>query len=408
MNKFKIKKLQILCVAAGVILYLIAELISTEEILVSDEREIRRSLHGQGDTEYELLIDGLDQKEVTVPIYVRERQYSEKEANNIFNKIMPSLMEQIIGTNMSLTEIRSDLNLVTKLEEFGIRVRWETEDPELIDIFGTVYNDDVPDSGIESSLHAILTDGSHEENYTIKIRILPPLLSDKEEVVLGFQKMVDQLDQSQQKTDTLILPEKYNGTILHYRTKNSTDNKILLVLGVILAVLCYAKEQTDVKRKEEHRRQQMLLDYSEIVSKLMVFIGAGMTIRLAWERITLDYEKALESGRRAHRYAYDEMCLTYYQIKSGTSEGKAYGAFGKRCGLQQYLKLSSLLEQNRKTGTKNLRMLLQAEAALAFEQRKNLAKKLGEETGTKLLLPLFLMLGIVMTMIVVPAFLSIN
>lgn len=43
----------------------------------------------------------------------------------------------------------------------------------------------------------------------------------------------------------------------------------------------------------------------------------------------------------------------------------------------------------------------------AFEQRKNLAKKLGEEAGTKLLLPLFLMLGVVMIMIVVPAFLAI-
>ena len=42
----------------------------------------------------------------------------------------------------------------------------------------------------------------------------------------------------------------------------------------------------------------------------------------------------------------------------------------------------------------------------AFEQRKNLAKKLGEEAGTKLLLPLFLMLGVVMVMMVVPAFLA--
>jgi len=44
--------------------------------------------------------------------------------------------------------------------------------------------------------------------------------------------------------------------------------------------------------------------------------------------------------------------------------------------------------------------------ASAFELRKNLAKKLGEEAGTKLLLPLFMMLGVVMVMIVVPAFLS--
>ena len=70
------------------------------------------------------------------------------------------------------------------------------------------------------------------------------------------------------------------------------------------------------------------------------------------------------------------------------------------------MKLASLLEQNRKTGLKNLRYLLEEEVAAAFEERKNIAKRLGEEAGTKLLLPLFMMLGIVMVMVVAPAFLS--
>jgi 1,4-dihydroxy-2-naphthoate octaprenyltransferase len=74
--------------------------------------------------------------------------------------------------------------------------------------------------------------------------------------------------------------------------------------------------------------------------------------------------------------------------------------------MQQYLKLSGLLEQNRRTGTKNLRDIFQTEMADALEQRKNLALRLGEEAGTRLLIPLFLMLGIVMVMIMVPAMMS--
>ena len=72
-------------------------------------------------------------------------------------------------------------------------------------------------------------------------------------------------------------------------------------------------------------------------------------------------------------------------------------------GLQQYMKLGSLLEQNRKNGSKNLRDTLKVEMAEAFEQRKHQARRLGEEAGTKLLLPLFMMLSIVMVMIAVPA-----
>ena len=44
----------------------------------------------------------------------------------------------------------------------------------------------------------------------------------------------------------------------------------------------------------------------------------------------------------------------------------------------------------------------------AFEERKAAARKLGEETSTRLLGPMFLMLGVVLMIIVVPAFLTIQ
>ena len=43
-----------------------------------------------------------------------------------------------------------------------------------------------------------------------------------------------------------------------------------------------------------------------------------------------------------------------------------------------------------------------------FEERKDFAKKLGEEAGTKMLAPMFLMLGVVLVIIVVPAFFSVQ
>lgn len=109
------------------------------------------------------------------------------------------------------------------------------------------------------------------------------------------------------------------------------------------------------------------------------------------------------SGRRTPRHVYREMYETSCQIRSGVSEGKAFVEFGGRCGLQSYIKLSGLLEQNRKNGSKNLRDTLKLEMAEAFEQRKHQARRLGEEAGTRLLLPLFMLLSVVMIMIAVPA-----
>lgn len=58
--------------------------------------------------------------------------------------------------------------------------------------------------------------------------------------------------------------------------------------------------------------------------------------------------------------------------------------------------------------TRGLMNLLQREAQEAFEERKNMAKKLGEEAGTKLMIPLFLMLAVVFVIVTVPAFLTIQ
>ncbi len=106
------------------------------------------------------------------------------------------------------------------------------------------------------------------------------------------------------------------------------------------------------------------------------------------------------------RPAYEEMVVTCREIESGVGERTAYEHFGERCGGRRYRKLSSLLIQNAKKGTKGLAALLEQEAEEAFEERKNSAKKLGEEAGTKLLFPMLLMLGIVIAIIMVPALLS--
>ena len=54
----------------------------------------------------------------------------------------------------------------------------------------------------------------------------------------------------------------------------------------------------------------------------------------------------------------------------------------------------------------NLLVSVQQESRDAFETRKNMARRLGEEAGTKVLGPMMLMLGVVLVMIMIPAYLS--
>jgi len=64
------------------------------------------------------------------------------------------------------------------------------------------------------------------------------------------------------------------------------------------------------------------------------------------------------------------------------------------------------MSQNVRKGGEYFMQMLREEVGEAFAQRKALARKRGEEAGTKLLLPMIMMLGIVLIIIVVPAFMS--
>ncbi len=124
-----------------------------------------------------------------------------------------------------------------------------------------------------------------------------------------------------------------------------------------------------------------------------------MTIRGAFERITSEYEKC----EKTEGYLYKEMKVTKNELLHGISEVKAYEAFGRRCGMISYLRFGTILVQNISRGAKGTLPILELEAKEAFDDRKELAKRLGEESATKLLVPMMGMLFIVLIIIMMPA-----
>ena len=403
LNKLRVR--QLLCVAAGLTLGIISALVQHQHEQVAGGALVRPGL-GQEAQACDVLIEGLEAKSRLVEINLSPRRYGQEEAAAAYEKVESELPERIRGDNQSLDEVRSDLNLMTSLEEYGIRLRWESEDPEVVDSFGEIHNQELPEAGKEVVLNAEMTDGWFPYSCRVKLRVLPPVPAPEEENLRAFLALVEAEDIRQQSSPSLVLPMEYEGRTLSYRLPVESVFGKLAGLGFAAALLLSAKERTDAQQAKKKREVQLMVDYPEIVSKLMIFLGAGMTIRTAWDRISGDYMELVKKGKLKPRYAYEEMYETSCQMNKGISEGQAYSAFGRRCGLQPYMKLCSLLEQNRKNGSKNLRDLLKLEMADAFEQRKHGARRLGEEASTRLLFPLFLMLGVVMVMIAIPAFME--
>lgn len=395
--KIKIGKVQVICIISGTVLTLLSYLMKPD---FNAERYLKRNGYGNGETTYQIEVDGLAKDTQLIEIKMEEQIFSKEQMPQIFEEAVEYIKKAILMNNSSLSEVRTDLNLITSIPEMGITVSWISDDVDMINSFGKISLQEVTEAGKQVMITAHLRTGEYRYEKQLEITLLPPIKTMEESLVDQFKQELSILEEQEREKEGIILPGEYLGGKLTYRLGEAQDEKIFFVMGIILAFGWSLKEQNDKKRIKQNRLQQMQLDYSEVVYKFMIYIGAGLTVKKCWEQIVFEYDKRSHNNSR---HIYEEMKKTLLEINNGLSETKAYQKFGQSCGLQSYLKLVGILEQNRKMGNKHLKQLLLQEVQDAFEMRKHLARKLGEEAGTKLLLPLFLLLGLIMAMVLIPS-----
>ena len=200
------------------------------------------------------------------------------------------------------------------------------------------------------------------------------------------------------------LPEAIRGKAVSYYRQMDERGLVLIIMALLVISLLIAQKKQDEMQEEARRSRQMIRDYPEIIGKLTLYLGAGMTVKRAFRKVVEEYER--QKKTTGVRCAYEEMQKTCREMESGHTEAESYENFGRRCKVQAYVRFGALLSQNLRKGTRGLTELLKMEAIQAFEDRKARARRLGEEAGTKLLLPMFLMLTVVLVIVIVPAFLS--
>ena len=394
-------KIQIICISMGFILFFIAKNFANTSDSFINNNFVKREGYSAYNKSYEVYVDGLLDREVLVKLPVSHRSYSDEEIDEVFEKCMKVLESAILGKNPSLQEVSDDLNLINSIKEYGISVEWISETPELIDAMGTVNNENLKEAK-DAVLKVFLTDRKREAQYLINVRVIPKNYTKEELSIKKFMSKLEAIDKENISKEGYTLPDSFEEKKLSYRQDESKDIHIIWIMGIVIAILLYVKDMMALKDKREYKAREMLLDYPEIVSKLMVFIGAGLSVRSAWERIVIDYEN-LAGGKR---FAYEEMSSSLTKLKTGVHESRVYKDFGRNCAIKQYMKLASLLDQNRKSGVNNLRQILSVEMASAWEERINIARRQGEEASTKLLLPLLMLLIVVLIIIMLPAMMA--
>ncbi|MCC8044039.1 MAG: type II secretion system F family protein [Clostridiales bacterium] len=363
--------------------------------------------YGEGDKETALSVQVEDESEVQVlTVTVQERKYTDEEKQVFLDLALEELEEQFLGENESLDGVRTSLVFPESLQGGVVQVSWTTTPYGVIGSDGSILSA-VDEDGTLVEIQAALSCGGLEAFFSVCANVLPPVLTEEEQLLAAIREEIARADEESSYESELILPASAAGRELTWVKDSDNPYLSIIALTLVLAVCVYLQMDNEVHKKAEERKKQLLLDYPDLMWKMTMLLGAGMSIRGVFTRISEEYERGRAgdmSGKS--RFVYEEVTFTCHEMQSGIGEAQAYERFGKRCQLPEYIRIGSVLSQNLRKGAKGLAALLETEAESSLNDRRNQARKIGEQAGTKLLLPMILMLGIVLAVLMIPAFLS--
>lgn len=167
------------------------------------------------------------------------------------------------------------------------------------------------------------------------------------------------------------------------------------IFAAVVLLLAFQIPDRTLDEKIKKRNFYIQYDFPDFLNKLVLLINAGMTVNRAWEKIVCD--------RKTITPLYEELVTTYLEIKNGKSEAAAYEDFARRCRVKEITKFVAAIIQNLKKGNAEMVALLKLQSNECWQLRKNMARKLGEEASTKLVLPLMIMFVGILIIVVLPA-----
>ncbi len=177
-----------------------------------------------------------------------------------------------------------------------------------------------------------------------------------------------------------------------------TNEIAVLFMLVMFAGLAFYYYGNQINERIQKRSQEMISDFSEVVSKLALLTNAGMIMRDAWEYVANTNDSTI----------YQEMKRTVNEMNNGVSETEAFREFGNRCVMPEIKKFTATIIQGMIKGNSELVLMLQQQSTEVWNVKRQSVKQVAEAAESKLMLPMCIMFIGVIVMVVIPIFANIG
>ncbi len=397
----KNRKRSLLIAVIGVVIVFVSILFPSKNQIIEEGYQIERNDFGRGERNVSLTAES-SMGENIVEYTIRERTYTQEEVEEMLPDFIISLEKKVLGNNSSADAVSSDLNFPEEIDGYPFGVTWSSDHSDLIGSRGNIKEE------IQGKIPVILTANIEyktlEYEHVFPIILVPKEYSAQEQWIRDLEAAVVQADENSNSEKFLMLPQQVKGQTVSWKEERS--NKGLQIGGfcMVIAIVFFFSDCVEAKENQKKRLEEVKKEYPEFVLKCSMLIGAGMTIRQAFERLAVNYQQTASEKKTL----YEELIIGVRELGNGVPERLVYENFGKRCRTRETEKFGHILSRNLKKGSDGLKNALREEAQNAMEMHKETVKKQGETAGTKLLFPMLILLLIVMVIIMIPAFGTFN
>ena len=347
------------------------------------------------DQNVKLKVESIYGEEV-LDLEVLSRTLSAREIESMKGDFITALKMQILGQNESFSSVTEPLKLADTVEGYPFDIEYRIRPRGLIDSNGNLSGD--IDEKTEFEIEITYSLDEFEEKETINGIILPAKLSEEEAFSKKIRNYLDLRNVSERNEKTIELPELIDGVDVKWEKQTKNKAPTVMALTVLCAFLVLFKDKFSAGDNEKKRREKIILEYPDFAVKYALLNEAGLTHAQVVDRLAREYKKSKKDSP-----LYEEIYKANEHVRSGYSLAEALNGMAKECKVREISFFAGMINRNIKKGGKISDDIRKAAGESTSERREKIKKK-AETAGTKLLLPMVLLLLIVFVLIMIPAF----
>lgn len=322
---------------------------------------------------------------------------SEKELLELLDRFKEDIRKEIIGGNSSFDNITQNLNFVGEIDGYPFEVEYKVEPREIISKSGEILGFEGDEATAKIRMIYTYEDYMFEDE--VMIHLSKNVKSEEERFEEKLLEYLVNENESSRYSETIDLPTVIDGETVEWTEKKSSKIPAILLLMVIGVIYIFSREKIRLSEEKKIRQEEIKRDYPAFACKYSLLSETGLPHRQIMEKMFIDYSK---DGR--NNAIASELKITINEMRSGVSQIDALNHMALRCHLREMTQFVSLISQNIKKGGDTIAEQIKLAAMESVEMEKEELRKKAEKAGTKLLLPMFIMLILVFAMIMIPAF----